>query len=343
MIKSNTTFMCPPLAKRLQGFSLVEVTIALGLVAFAVVTVLALLPTGLTSIRESIDETVRTQISQQIAADVLQTPFVSVTDFTRYYDNEGFPVSGETDAIFTAKIEPTTVSYPGSDLLASVGTSLDDNLKSLKVTITTRATKNLSERFQSTFHLLLARKENLRPSRRRPEQTMFGEKRNPAFTLIEMLVGMTLLLLIMGMLFGIVSGITSIWSGSMQRIDAFQGARVAFDRVTKMLSQATLNVYWDYDDPNNPTVYRRQSELAFAVLQTGSEGFSGAGTGHGVFFQVPVGATEKTGSPDFQPLSQMLSSVGFSVRWLGDKNIRPPFIDGPEKLCSLRMALPLLT
>lgn len=160
---------------------------------------------------------------------------------------------------------------------------------------------------------------------------MNGKKQRLAFSLLEMLVALTVLLMIMVMLFGVVSGITSVWSGSMQRVDAFQGARVAFDRVTKMLSQATMNVYWDYDNPNNPTVYRRQSELAFAVLQTGTDGFSGGGTGHGVFFQVPVGATERTAGPDFRPLSQMLSSVGFSVRWVGDKNIRPPFIEGPEK------------
>ena len=87
------------------------------------------------------------------------------------------------------------------------------------------------------------------------------------FTILEVLVATTVLMLLMVVLFGIFSGVTSAWTRSTQRIDAFQSARVAFDRVTRMLSQATLNVYWDYDNPNQPTVYRRQSELAFAVLQ----------------------------------------------------------------------------
>ncbi len=160
---------------------------------------------------------------------------------------------------------------------------------------------------------------------------LWHHRKSAGFTILEVLVGTTILMMLMVVLFGIFSGVSSAWQQSTQRIDAFQSARVAFDRVTRMLSQATLNVYWDYDDPNQPTVYRRQSELAFAVLQTGSDGFSGAGTGHGVFFQVPIGKTEKTSGPDFRPLSQMLSSVGFSVRWVGDKNIRPPFITGPEK------------
>ena len=151
-----------PLAKRLPcGFSLVEVTLALGLMSFAVTTVLALLPVGLSSIRQSIDETVRTQISQQIAADVLQAPFASVIDPIRYYDNEGFPVERASDAIFTAKIQPTTVNYPGSDRLNLTGNLLDRNLKNLKVTITTKATENLAAKFWPTYNILLARKESL--------------------------------------------------------------------------------------------------------------------------------------------------------------------------------------
>ncbi len=159
---SINSLVVSSLGKRFRfGFSLVEVTLALGLVSFAVVTVLALLPAGLTSIRESIDETVRTQISQQIASDVLQTPFADITGFTRYYDNEGFLVSDPSKAIFTARIEPGTVTYPGSDRLVSLGTSLDQNLKSLEVTITTQSTENLAARYQASFSLFLARKESL--------------------------------------------------------------------------------------------------------------------------------------------------------------------------------------
>lgn len=163
-----------------------------------------------------------------------------------------------------------------------------------------------------------------------------SRSREAALTLVEVLVATTILLLLMTVLFSMLSVITRAWTQSSQRIDAFQGARVAFDRVTRMLSQATLNVYWDYDDPNDPKIYRRQSELAFAVLQAGTNGLKGdpdpgAGTGHGVFFQVPIGATAKTATPDLRPLSQTLTSIGFSVRWVSDKQIRPAFIAGPEK------------
>lgn len=176
-----------------------------------------------------------------------------------------------------------------------------------------------------------------------------GRKR-PGFTLIELLVSMTVLLMIMVLMLSIFSGISRTWLQSTRIIDTFQGARAGFDRMTRLLSQATLNVYTGYDDPNAPTIYRRQSELAFNVLQAGSSGVSGSttfgtgsgagntggGTGHGVFFQVPVGVNLQA---DYRTLSQTLSSVGFSVRLVGDDTFRPAFLNGGGRPVTSRMRL----
>jgi uncharacterized protein (TIGR02598 family) len=60
----------PPIAaKSRQGFSLVEVTIALGLVIFGLVVLFALLPTGLNLVKESADEGVAVNILTMVAAD----------------------------------------------------------------------------------------------------------------------------------------------------------------------------------------------------------------------------------------------------------------------------------
>jgi len=40
-----------------------------------------------------------------------------------------------------------------------------------------------------------------------------------------------------------------------QKIDQFASARAAFERVTATLSRATLNPYWDYDNPSSPKAY----------------------------------------------------------------------------------------
>ena len=53
-----------------RGFSLVEVSIALGIMAFALVGIMALFPTALRSARESQQETRATFIARQIFADL---------------------------------------------------------------------------------------------------------------------------------------------------------------------------------------------------------------------------------------------------------------------------------
>ncbi len=152
--------MIPPKFSYRCGFSLVEVIMALGIVGFAAVTMMALVPVGLKSLRNSINQTVESQIGQQISADILQTPFSQVGSFTNYYDNEGFPVSSAIDAVFTAEISPSpNFNYPGSELLGGLTIPLSDSLKSLQVRVTTRETKNLSPNLQHTFTLLLARRE----------------------------------------------------------------------------------------------------------------------------------------------------------------------------------------
>jgi type II secretory pathway pseudopilin PulG len=56
--------------KRAGGFSLIEVTIALGIAAFCLVTVFALLPLGLSSNQQSFEDTVADNISTAIMADL---------------------------------------------------------------------------------------------------------------------------------------------------------------------------------------------------------------------------------------------------------------------------------
>jgi uncharacterized protein (TIGR02598 family) len=58
-----------------HGFSLVETALALGIVAFALVTLMALLPIGLTAFRSAIDASVCSQIVQRIVADAEQSDF----------------------------------------------------------------------------------------------------------------------------------------------------------------------------------------------------------------------------------------------------------------------------
>jgi len=86
-----------------QGFSLVEVVLALGVVAFAFVAILGLIPAGMSSFRQAINISVCTQIGQKVIGDAfeadydtLMTPLGQTADSSqpflmnyRYFDEEG--------------------------------------------------------------------------------------------------------------------------------------------------------------------------------------------------------------------------------------------------------------
>ena len=69
-----------PSKSKSAGFSLVEVALAIGIVAFAFVALLALLPAGLTTFRRALDISICTQIAQRIVSEAQQADFDVVTD-----------------------------------------------------------------------------------------------------------------------------------------------------------------------------------------------------------------------------------------------------------------------
>ncbi len=64
-----------PLARFVQAFSLIEICIALGIVAFAFVALLGLLPVGLGNYTQAINTQTAAEIYQRIAAELQETEF----------------------------------------------------------------------------------------------------------------------------------------------------------------------------------------------------------------------------------------------------------------------------
>lgn len=87
-----------------HAFSLVETALALGIVAFAFVGLMGMLPAGLTTFRKAMDTTVSAQIVQKIVSDAEQTDFDNLfakpesSDANyyvmkrRYFDDQGSEV-----------------------------------------------------------------------------------------------------------------------------------------------------------------------------------------------------------------------------------------------------------
>lgn len=123
--------------KAISAFSLVEVTLALGIISVSLLSLIGLLPAGLGALRESMDQTVHAQIVQRIASGVATSEFASITGQTLTFDQEGQLLAGSTDAgaRYTAKIEESKPSLPGLSDDADVE-QMQDHLKRIRIGIT---------------------------------------------------------------------------------------------------------------------------------------------------------------------------------------------------------------
>lgn len=110
-----------------SAFSLVEVTLAMGVMAFALVATFGLLPTGLNTFRASMDRTVGAQISQTIISERSKQDFSDLTSTTDpvivHFNDEGQETEENADdSVFAAQVE---VVYPVS--VPSTGSSRFDH------------------------------------------------------------------------------------------------------------------------------------------------------------------------------------------------------------------------
>jgi len=162
------------------------------------------------------------------------------------------------------------------------------------------------------------------------------------FSLVELLVSITILTFIMLLVMSMTDQTGKIWKRSTSEIQAFQNARAAYATMTQRLSQATLNTYLDYYDSTKtartpataatfvPAYYARNSNLHFIVDQAAGTnmvpGASNLHPGHAVFFQAPLGFT--LDATDYSGLPNMLNACGYYVEFNTNKPYMPPFLSG---------------
>jgi uncharacterized protein (TIGR02599 family) len=112
--------------------------------------------------------------------------------------------------------------------------------------------------------------------------------------------------------------------------------------MTRKLSQATLNTYYDYSysgtDANGSSVpagFLRMSDLRYAngwnsnsALQTFVPGYASTPSnvlnGHSVFFQAPLGIV--SGTSGLGPLRSLINTCGFYLNFGPDQFSWPPFL-----------------
>ncbi len=170
-----------------------------------------------------------------------------------------------------------------------------------------------------------------------------GKSARQGFTLIELLLSMSVLAMLMLLITNVISVTQKTWSRTNARVSQFREARMAFELMTRNLSQATLNNYWQSVDtsgntistfqnlgqaPAQPKSYVRQSELDFVCgkttdLLSGSD--AGKYPGHGVFFQATLGNVSLVagGNVNTENMVNLLCGRGYFLNLGDDKNFRP--------------------
>lgn len=166
-----------------------------------------------------------------------------------------------------------------------------------------------------------------------PHYPWAGTRPSPtrAFTILELLVAVSILTIILIILVAMVNGVSTVWRSTTGKISAFDSARSGFEAMTRKVSQATLNTYWDYQYPGNdptkpPSAYVRQSELHMVAGQAADlVPGSVATTSHAIFFQAPLGYSSSPGQS--KDLQNLLNSAGYFIQHSDDAMDRPKFLD----------------
>src|SRR5437773_8183613 len=82
-------------ASRISAFSLVEVVLALGVISFALVAIIGLLPIGLASGRGTIQETRANHLAEEVFSTLRSQPFTNV-GLASFSSNSG-PINLSTE------------------------------------------------------------------------------------------------------------------------------------------------------------------------------------------------------------------------------------------------------
>lgn len=107
LLQENTSRQGLSARSRLtRAFTLVESVMAIGIVSFAMVSILGLIPVGLGTFRKAMNLTVETTILQAVSGELLRTDYANVKATNFYFDQEGVRVAGSssTDRLYTAEI-----------------------------------------------------------------------------------------------------------------------------------------------------------------------------------------------------------------------------------------------
>lgn len=118
--------------RKSSAFSLIEVTLAVGVVSFALLVAMATIPAGLSALSEAGQSNTRAEIIRAVSAELRSTPFDRIND---YLASSRFPILTDVDgvevpeseAVFTirCKAEPVEGDLEVRRVRIFIGTNRD--------------------------------------------------------------------------------------------------------------------------------------------------------------------------------------------------------------------------
>lgn len=155
-----------------SGFSLVEVTIALGIVSFAFVTLLGLMPVGLNVMRQAMDSTTEGMIVQQLAGQARMGAFTNLTtvygipsNVRVFYCNEdgsgltnSYPANPSIAPHFKIYTSVLASTYPGSTVTTL--SPISSNLMTLHIGIAVAPGKTSVAKSTNFYNVIIPNSGN---------------------------------------------------------------------------------------------------------------------------------------------------------------------------------------
>lgn len=146
-------------SRSITAFSLIEVTIAIGITSFGVLALLGLMPVGLSTMGEASRQMKETQVIQQISSDLALLPFTQVDSYASsgpvYADGNGTIQSGkDNETRLEAQLTPITTRFPGSER----SSFLPQSVRTVKIEV--REVPGAADQTPSTYVINVANSGN---------------------------------------------------------------------------------------------------------------------------------------------------------------------------------------
>ena len=163
-----------------------------------------------------------------------------------------------------------------------------------------------------------------------------GQSRRSGFTLIELMVSISILAVLFLMLSTILGDSVSSWRTAESRFSQFRESQAAFETMVRRIQGAIINPYLDYEYPDGdktktPLKYVRSSDLHFVCgIATGGGRASPSviqghpSVTHAMFFH---GAFGDHNTPEWDGLGNLVNSWGYYLEYGSDSAERATFLE----------------